>query len=1043
MHAFARGRRRRGTTVAASLTAVLATALTTVTTVLPASTANAAEPVVAGPAAGPIDPNTGYPFWYADSTGERYGLCLDRPDTTAGLCLAAPQSPNARPWVDEDPANSNLAADPETFWFNAEADISDDDRRIRFVAAQEATFGGADEAARAGEQTTFGRVRVVLRGMVPGASYTVTQPYGTDSYVADDRGRVFVTEDIGCLDVPCDFTKPYDSSVTSYLRWDPSVGPAAPAGYVGDPDVPHEVVGGPTGDNFFRVAGPAVGGPGVNVVETDLFNVQGKLWNPTQPLLGLDSTHNNVDFGKVMLGATAPVAQTVTLTNAGGGQTPLQLGQLVVGGADSAQFTLASDSCTNASLAPGATCTVDVSYTPAAATGPVTAKLDIPSNGKDSDGGQRILLRGRVSDGTGKDARVTGPVSPVHGFPQWYQDEIGTRVAICDVQDDARCVLPDVPEGSYDPARPMTFPGNFPSELFWWSADAELDTTNSRTRGDVSARLVLAQEAAFANEEPVSGDQIVFGRIRVRVDGLELGRTYNVTTPYGDYEFVAEDDGKGGGEINYTEDIGCLETPCNFDRVHQSNIGPFLRQVGAPKGYLGDPNVTAPVTGGPNGNLFSISGPGVSGQTDQFAVSGKEAPGTAGGQLSVSDSEVRVTPGRSARITLTNIGQGSASPQVQPLPADSGFTMTNDCPTAPNTLASQAFCTVTVGLDPNAPAAAGSSAQLQIKNGAQQITVVVRRPGGGNPAPTAPALSAVSDTGVAARDNLTRLGTVTVSGAAATGQQVQVLVDGAPVETVAAEAGTFSAQLNLSEGAHQVAAAYDGQTASDAVTVRVDSTAPQVSAPRVTADLATGLALGPVNGTVSWSGPGTATFTAQVRQGAGAFVPLRLPRANATRVQHRLISTDRYRFRVRATDRAGNTGGWAATSARASLVQEWAENVRYDGRWVRRTSAKASGLRVRSSAARGATATIRTSAETVDVVAPTGPHRGRFAVLVNGRRVRTVDLYSAQPRQRQTVATVHGLSPKRASVVQIRVLGTKRKASGGDRVTLDAFLLTR
>src|SRR5262245_60498741 len=182
MHAFVRARRRRGTTVAASLTAVLATALTTVVTVLPASTAHALEPAGAAPAAGPIDPNTGYPFWYADGTGERFQLCLDRPDTAAGLCLAAPQKPDARPWVDEDPAKSNLAEDPEAFWYNADADIRQDGIRARFVAAREATFGGADGAARAGEQIAFGRVRVRLRGMVPGADYTVTQPYGTHTY---------------------------------------------------------------------------------------------------------------------------------------------------------------------------------------------------------------------------------------------------------------------------------------------------------------------------------------------------------------------------------------------------------------------------------------------------------------------------------------------------------------------------------------------------------------------------------------------------------------------------------------------------------------------------------------------------------------------------------------------------------------------------------------------------------------------------------------------------------------------------------------------
>ena len=194
---------------------------------------------------------------------------------------------------------------------------------------------------------------------------------------------------------------------------------------------------------------------------------------------------------------------------------------------------------------------------------------------------------------------------------------------------------------------------------------------------------------------------------------------------------------------------------------------------------------------------------------------------------------------------------------------------------------------------------------------------------------------------------------------------------------------------------------------------------------------------------VSWSGPSTAVFTAQMRRGNGTFAPLTLSSANATRIEHRLVSSDRYRFRVRGTDRAGNTSAWAATSVRARLVQERAKKVRYDGRWVRDTVAGASGHRVRSSAMRGATATIRTSAETVDVVASTGPRRGKVAVLVDGRRARTVDLYSARPRHRQTVATLHGLSPQQRSVVQLRVLGTKRHASGGSGVTLDAFVLTR
>ena len=1016
--------RRHGSTVV--IAAILGAGLAAVAP----TPAQAAEPLTAGPAVGPIDPNTGYPFWYADSTGEKFEFCLDRPDTAPGLCLAAPQKPSARPWVDEDPAKSNLAADPETFWYSADASIEQGGVRAVFVSAQEAAFGG--EAAIAGEQATFGRVRVRLRGVRPGASYTVTQPYGTDTYVADDRGRVFVTEDIGCFDAPCDFTKPYDSSVTSYLRWDPSVGPAAPEGYTGDPTVPHQVVGSPAGTNFFRVEGPAVGGPGVNVVETDLFNVQGKLWNPSQPMLGLVSIHNDVDFGKVMLGATGPVpAQTVTLTNAGGGAEALQLGRLGISGAQASGFSLTEDTCSGTALAADETCTVKVSYTPATTAGTARAQLDVPStNGKDAAGGQRILLRGRVSDGTGKDARVTGPISPDHGYPEWYQDEHGTRVAICDDQADPLCGLPDVADGTYDPALPMSFPDNFPGELFWWTADAGFDTTNTATRGDVSARLVLAEEAAFVSEDPAPGDQIAFGRIRIRVDGLLLGRNYHVVTPFGEYDFVAEDDGKGGGEINYTEDLGCLETPCNFDRVNQSNVGPFLRQVGAPDGYLGDPGVQAPLTGG---QKFVVTGPGLTNaQTNLFAVMGKElAAGPGEGRVTLSTNSVRVTPGQAGAVTLTNSGTVPANPQLS-LPSNSGFAIVdNGCA---GTLAPGAFCTVTIGLAGGAP---GASATLTVLDGTTPIgTVMLQRPGGGNPAPTGAGLATVSDTGLFARDNLTRLGAVTVAGAAATGQVVDVFVDGALVTTATAQAGTFTAPLVLDEGVHEVSTAYAGQLASAATTVRVDTTAPDVSAPQIRTDLSTGK----LAGAVTWSGPGAATFQAQVSRSGGAFTAVDLPRAGATRTEYAMRSGVRYRFRVRGEDAAGNVGPWAVTRVRPVLLQERARQVRYDGGWAR-ARVTASGDRVRSSANRGATATVRSRARTVQVVAPTGPNRGRAAILVNGHRVRVVDLYSARYKARQTVATVKGLAPQRTSVVKVRVLDRKRHASKGTGVALDAFVV--
>jgi hypothetical protein len=263
-----------------------------------------------------------------------------------------------------------------------------------------------------------------------------------------------------------------------------------------------------------------------------------------------------------------------------------------------------------------------------------------------------------------------------------------------------------------------------------------------------------------------------------------------------------------------------------------------------------------------------------------------------------------------------------------------------------------------------------------------------------------------------------------------------VLVDGAPVATVTAEAGTFAAQLTLGEGVHEVSTAYVGQPASAATTVRIDTTAPQVAAPRIDADLTSA----GLTGAVRWSGRDASAFQAQVSRNGGAFAAVSLPRAGSSYAEYPMRSGSSYRFRVRGIDAAGNQGPWATTKVRPSLLQESAQQVRYDGRWARRSDA---GDRVRSTTDRGATATIRTRARTVQVVAPTGPNRGRVAVLVDGRRLRTVDLYSARHKARQTVATVHGLTPQETSVVQVRVLGRKRPASDGTRVALDAFVAIR
>lgn len=76
-------------------------------------------------------------------------------------------------------------------------------------------------------------------------------------------------------------------------------------------------------------------------------------------------------------------------------------------------------------------------------------------------------------------------------------------------------------------------------------------------------------------------------------------------------------------------------------------------------------------------------------------------------------------------------------------------------------------------------------------------------------------------------------------------------------------------------------------------------------------------------------------------------------------------------------------------------------------------------------------------ATSITWIARTGPDRGIAAVTIDGTNKGTVDLYAPSPG---SVSTVYpGLSSRRHTVA-IRALGTKRAASTGTSVTLDAFV---
>lgn len=241
-------------------------------------------------AVGPTNPANGFATWYQDRQGLTLEQCLVSPNDPAAPgdpCALAGTLPAGDASSVVFPSNFP----DEFFWWSASAVITPVGAggagKATLVHALEGAFGGATGTPADGDgaQIVFARFRIrVTGGLTPGATYTVTHPYGVNTFVASDTGTINFTDDFGCAGTPpaCDFASVLPTSnVGPFLRWDPAVPPAAPAGFIGDPNVDHAITGSPFGTNVFRIEGPNIGGTGINVVETNQFGLLGKLFNGT------------------------------------------------------------------------------------------------------------------------------------------------------------------------------------------------------------------------------------------------------------------------------------------------------------------------------------------------------------------------------------------------------------------------------------------------------------------------------------------------------------------------------------------------------------------------------------------------------------------------------------------------------------------------------------------------------------------------------------------------------------------------------------------
>ena len=300
---------------------------------------------------------------------------------------------------------------------------------------------------------------------------------------------------------------------------------------------------------------------------------------------------------------------------------------------------------------------------------------------------------------TGASAATVTPArsaqADVAGFPLWYQDANGVRVQPCIDRADPNCGAAANP--TYNPALPLSFPGNYPNEFFYSVADSQPLFFNECQIGTPVANpgvvVHLALEGAFLNGTLTPGDQMTFGRIRIKAlqgAGLCANQWYTFRTPYGPVTLQTNATGviTGAAASASTIDVGCKPgpvTPCDYNTALASQhlqVG-LLRQVaGAAAGYLGTgPAGFGAVTGGagdfnqvdvvkwPVGVAPAQGGLGIDcaavgcsvlGSTSNFAVAAKLAgPFTAAPSTVDFGGAAVGGVGVTRTITLTNVGGGA------------------------------------------------------------------------------------------------------------------------------------------------------------------------------------------------------------------------------------------------------------------------------------------------------------------------------------------------------------------------------------------------
>ncbi|MFL6026563.1 MAG: hypothetical protein ACJ72K_06490, partial [Friedmanniella sp.] len=119
-------------------------------------------------AIGPVDVDHKFPTWFSDGK-VKLAFCID----PAQGCLAELPKP-------AEPISYPANFPEEAFWFNAEAAGGN-------LGLYEAALEGAhaNGVVRNGDQMGFGRLRFRVNNLLPNREYTITHPYGVNTFTSE------------------------------------------------------------------------------------------------------------------------------------------------------------------------------------------------------------------------------------------------------------------------------------------------------------------------------------------------------------------------------------------------------------------------------------------------------------------------------------------------------------------------------------------------------------------------------------------------------------------------------------------------------------------------------------------------------------------------------------------------------------------------------------------------------------------------------------------------------------------------------------------